>query len=97
MNCRHLKVGDKVKRVIGHLDGDHTIMNGTVMAVEEETIKVAMEGTEHWPLNELWTFNREYGCEEDEELGWGVVFRRTGSYLMLERADGQLERTNNKS
>lgn len=75
-NCTLLQKGDRVIRYLGGIE-----ISGRVMLVENDTLKVAMLGTEHWPIEELWTFDRRTGAEEDPELGWGVSFGVTGSYI----------------
>lgn len=79
MSFQDLKVGDKVDRMIG--DGT-LLMEMTVMAIKDGIIYCAHTGhTEHWPIEELWQFHAEFGCEEDADLGWGKEFGLTGSYL----------------
>jgi len=76
MSLRDLEVGDKVVRLMGGLE-----MPGTVMFIEEDLIYVACEGTEGWSKESLWRFDRDTGCEEDEDLGWGKEYGVTGSYI----------------
>lgn len=76
---KDLKKGDKVKRVIG--PDDEAWMDGTVMQVLTHVVVVAMPGTEGWPPEQLWTFDRETGAEEDETLQWGVKYGVTGSKI----------------
>lgn len=78
MSFKDLKVGDKVQRMLG---GDKPFQLMTVMDVGEKNMVCAAPGTEGWALDQLWTFDRESGVEEDHELGWGVKFGRTGTYL----------------
>lgn len=86
-DCRHLKKGDKCIRNLAGIP-----MLGYVMEVEEKVLKFASYDTMHWPIDELWTFDRETGAEEDEVLEWGVRFGRTGSVLILkEWTDEDLE------
>lgn len=85
---RDLKIGDHVTRNIGsHQEGLPDVkIQMVVMDVTDKTLVCAAPGTEDWPLEELWTFDRDTGVEEDEELGWGVKFGVTGSYLQVEGA-----------
>ncbi len=73
------KVGDKVMRCLG-VD-EQPWMECTIMKVLTHTVICAMKGTEGWPLDQLWTFDRETGAEEDEGLQWGVKYGRTGSKI----------------
>ena len=82
MSFRELKVGDGVIRRMG-ADGPPSKMK--VMAVTDKLLICAAPGTEEWPLDQLWTFDRETGIEEDEQLGWGRKFGVTGTYLQLEQ------------
>lgn len=69
MTFRDLKVGDIVTRKLG----------GVVpmkLRITEVTDTLIICG---W-----WKFDRETGVEEDEDLGWGVAFGKTGSYLSEE-------------
>lgn len=67
-------------------------MLGYVVKVEEHLLKWSAHNTQHWPEDELWTFDRRTGVEEDEELNWGVKFNRTGSVLYPKAwTDEQLE------
>lgn len=76
---RHLKKGDKVTRMLaGKLP-----MPMLVMEVSENRIFCVAEnaGQEHWEAEEMWQFDRDTGVEEDHDLGWGVQFGQTGSFL----------------
>jgi len=81
MSFMDLKKGDTVIRRMGK---DGPSMKMTVQDVGEERMICSAPGTEDWPLNEMWTFDRETGVEEDEELGWGRKFGVTGTYLERE-------------
>jgi hypothetical protein len=71
-----LKVGDKVLRSICGMS-----MEMIVIEVREKYLLAAASGTEHWPVDALWMFDRQTGAEEDPDLKWGVEFGRTGSFL----------------
>lgn len=68
MTFYHVKPGDKVKRLLAGV----VPMTLTVAEVTEKLI-VTKGG---------WTFDRETGIEEDEDLGWGRAAGVTGSYLV---------------
>jgi hypothetical protein len=67
-NFFHVKAGDRVTRVMG----GSIIMELLVTRVDDHLIHCGGG----------WTFDRETGIEEDEELGWGVRFGLTGSRLV---------------
>lgn len=67
---RYVRTGDVVRRMLAG-----TIpMDLRVSSVDERLIHC---GT--------WTFDRETGVEEDPELGWGVAFGVSGSFLVHRR------------
>ncbi len=68
-----VKVGDTVLRL---LSDQNIPMHLKVTAVDDRLIHCGP-----------WTFDRGTGVEEDEELGWGVKFGRTGSRLAAEGED----------
>lgn len=74
-NFEHVKVGDTVKRKMGH---NGPIMPLTVVKVDDKLIHCAE------PSGKIdgWTFDRKSGVEEDAYLGWGVLFGVTGTYLV---------------
>lgn len=80
MSFRDLKVGDRVMRVFGQ-EPSTTTMPMEVMVVEENILRCSALDTKHWPPEEWWSFDRDAGCEEDPELGWGKKFGVTGSQL----------------
>lgn len=70
-----VKVGDEVTRLLaGELPN-----RLKVKAVTETLIECEVPG---FPSAPGWTFDRKTGIEEDDELGWGVKYGRTGSYLV---------------
>lgn len=73
-----VKVGDRVKRLLG---GEVAMY----LTVTEVTDKHIVCGVPSLPNAEGWRFDRRTGIEEDTELGWGVQFGRTGSYLVKEQ------------
>lgn len=63
-----IKVGDCVERLLGGPGG----------------APMKLKVTEVTPIHIIcgwWTFDRKTGVEEDEDLGWGVKYGVTGSYL----------------
>lgn len=66
---RDLKPGDTITRLISSAK---IPMIMTVESVDEDLIH--MKGG--------WTFDRATGVEEDHDLGWGVRFGITGSFLV---------------
>lgn len=86
MSFIDLKVGDRVIRLLGgavpmlmevcHVD-DRLLYcreaNDRLLPV------MTPELIRHWPG---WKFDRATGVEEDEDLGWGVEHKHTGSYLV---------------
>ena len=63
-----LKPGDKVIRMLA----------GTIPV--ECTIEKVEDGIIY--MHGGWTFDQATGIEEDEDLGWGVKFGHTGSFLV---------------
>ena len=79
MSFKHLKVGDKVVRMLaGTLPMELVIIKvkGNLLYCDSEP-SIITDG--HY-----WTFDRESGAEVDDDLGWGPKYGITGSYL---RAD----------
>ena len=77
MSFQHLKVGDKVTRMLA----------GTVpmelLVVEVLDDKVKCDTPEHFIKDgQYWEFDRDTGTEIDEDLGWGPAHGVTGSYLV---------------
>lgn len=70
MTFSDLKPGDTVTRMLAGV----VPMEVTVEKVDDTLIH--MVGG--------WTFDRATGVEEDHELGWGVQFGLTGSFLAQE-------------
>lgn len=68
MSFADLKVGDQVERLIGGI----VPMKMTVHKVFDD--KIIMRGG--------WEFCRQTGAEIDEDLNWGPLPLRTGSYLV---------------
>lgn len=83
-NFRYVKVGDTVKRRMG---ADGPLMEMVVVTVDDTFIYCGNRAsgigmTPDGP--EGWKFDRTYGYEVDEELGWGILRGPdtiTGSYL----------------
>lgn len=63
----HVKVGDTVTRVLFGI----VKREWKVTSVTDKLIVIGMG----------WSFDRETGWEEDEELHWGVKYGVSGSYL----------------
>lgn len=76
----HLKTGDHVNRMVGN---DNRFMEMIVVKVEDTIIICTAIPCQHWPIEEMWKFDRKTGAEEDEDLRWGVKFGLTGTYLKL--------------
>lgn len=72
-NFEHLKPGDPVIRMLG----GKLPMRMVVREVSENLIVCDTETG----FRGGWTFDRKTGTEEDHEIGWGVKFGHTGSYL----------------
>jgi hypothetical protein len=78
-----LKPGDKVTRMIA----------GTIpceLPVRAITDEFIYLGPPEWDLDQCWKFDREYGYEIDEDLGWGMQTSGpkdgeivTGSYIIV--------------
>lgn len=66
---KHVKVEDVVTRVFCGME-----QQWKVTSVTDELIVIGLG----------WSFDRETGVEEDEDLQWGVKYGRTGSYLKRE-------------
>lgn len=79
-NFEHLKAGDKVTRMLG----GKVRMPMQVTAVSDTLLTCAAIQNGGLFYGD-WTFDRNSGVEEDAELGWGIKFGRTGSYLVLEQ------------
>jgi hypothetical protein len=67
--------------------GDHVtrLLGGEVpmpMEVSEVSDTIITCTTPSAGPDVTWTFDRASGVEEDHELGWGVVFGITGSFLV---------------
>jgi hypothetical protein len=75
---RQVKVGDVVTR---RLAADGPTMQLKVTGVNDDYIFCGRVG-------EGWKFDRDYGYEVDEDLGWGMPLAGgrmiTGSYLLTE-------------
>jgi len=67
MTFSHVQEGDVVTRMLAGV----VPMELTVTKVGETLIHCGE-----------WTFDRETGVEEDDELGWGKEHRYTGSFLV---------------
>lgn len=77
MSFRHLKVGDKVTRLLAGMP-----MNMEVEEIREDVIVCSALPERGGKVLGEWTFCRDTGAEEDEEIGWGKKFGVTGSYLV---------------
>lgn len=75
MSFRHLRVGDKVTRLLSAVP-----MPLVVTQVSDTEIKCGLSLDVTDP-GSLWTFDRETGVEIDEDLGWGPAHGVTGSVL----------------
>lgn len=77
MSFEHLKVGDRVYRLLG----GKVTMEMEVTEVKDEIIVcgVVTKAGKVAPFG--WEFDRKTGMEEDDDLGWGVAHGATGSYL----------------
>lgn len=82
MKFGYLKVGDTVTRMVG----DGPFMQMKVTAVTEDLITCAAIHKDGRLFYGDWTFDRATGVEEDADLGWGVKYGVTGTYL--KREDG---------
>lgn len=78
MKFKDLKVGDRVHRRMGH---DGPTMEMQVVKVTDDLIECGAVNKDGSIEKLGWTFDRETGVEEDEELGWGKKFGVTGTYL----------------
>lgn len=68
-----LKAGDHFMRRMGH---DGPTMKMEVLRIDDVLIHARAVGGPGG-----YTFDRETGVEEDHELGWGVQFKRTGTFI----------------
>ena len=79
MSFNHLKVGDKVNRKMGN-SGPKMLM--VVEKIDDKLIYCNAAENPLPPSAEKWMFDIETGIEEDEELGWGRRFGKTGTFLL---------------
>jgi len=82
VDLSNVKPGDLVRRVMA----ETVHMDLLVVHVDERLIYCAVKGStigEPAPENmgSVWTFDKETGVEEDEDLGWGLATRISGSRL----------------
>jgi hypothetical protein len=80
MDCSDVKVGDKLIRKLGGKVG----MTMLVKSVNDKTFACnALDPKlgEVGGADGEWEFDRRTGVEEDHELGWGVKFGATGSFI----------------
>ena len=77
---RSLKVGDKVTRL---LSSARIPMPLVVVRGTQDRITCALGPVKEADIDEgsCWHFDRDTGAEEDAELGWGVQYGTTGSFL----------------
>jgi hypothetical protein len=68
-----VKIGDIVVRNLAGVE-----MTLKVTALTDKYIICGGDEKDH----SGWWFDRETGIEEDEEIGWGVRFGRSGSFLV---------------
>lgn len=80
MSFRDLRVGDRVTRVLG---GAPMVME--IVDVCEDVVVCAAVREDGSLFRGDWTFCRDTGAEEDEELGWGRAHGVTGSFLVRTR------------
>jgi hypothetical protein len=76
MSFKHLKVGDTVLRSLAGIP-----MKMVVSEIKEHTLVCQALQEDGSVFKGDWEFDRETGAEEDHDLGWGVKFGVTGSYL----------------
>lgn len=75
----YLKPGDTITRLLGGKISMKMVVREvgdtllTCDAIDKDSGKLFRGG---------WTFDRKTGTEEDHELGWGVKFGVTGSFLV---------------
>ncbi len=80
MPFAHLKIGDRVDRY----HGSGFFMEMEVVEIRDNLLICAAVLPDNQGLVKGgWTFDRTTGTEEDHELGWGVSFGKTGTYLKL--------------
>lgn len=94
MSFRDLKVGDYVNRQMG---ANIKFMEMVVVRVNDQHLWCAphphnvtitpeeiakFEAAPQEAVDNLWKFDRDEGCEEDEDLGWGKAHGVTGTYLV---------------
>ena len=80
MSFEHLKVGDRVDRY----HGSGFFMEMQVVEVKDTLLVcAAMLPDNRGLVKGDWTFDRNSGVEEDEDLHWGVKYGATGTYLKL--------------
>lgn len=68
-----VKVGDTIHRMLAG-----KVHMALIVTEVTDTLIVAGMG---------WSFDRKTGIEEDEDIGWGIKFGKTGSYLVKEAPD----------
>lgn len=86
MNFEHLKVGDRVVRTWA---AKPMLMEVTGINLDDNTLICGAVQPDGSIFRGDWTFDRNSGVEEDHDLGWGVKFGRTGSYLVeVEKGTG---------
>lgn len=86
MSYRNLKPGDRFSRMIGD---NKKWMEMEVLSVDDNLIHARAVGG---PSG--YTFCRNTGAEEDHDLGWGVKFGVTGSYISKDQSDGASKERN---
>jgi len=83
MSFEDLKVGDRVYRMMG--GRDKPWMEMEVMEIKDNLLVcgaiVQDGGKELVVFKGGWTFDRNSGLEEDDDLQWGLKYGKTGSYL----------------
>lgn len=90
MSFHHLKPGDKITRLIS----DRKIpMEMVVVKIEDGLIHcdtTQFGGTGVISDGHYWTFDPTSGAEVDDDLMWGPLWGRTGSFL-AEEENGRLD------
>lgn len=76
MSFRRLKVGDRIMRSLAGMP-----MPMQVTAVDDKVVTCAAVNKDGSLFYGGWQFDRDLGCEEDHELGWGREFGVSGSHL----------------
>jgi hypothetical protein len=84
MNFEHLKVGDRVDRY----HGSGFFMEMEVVEIRGNLLVCAAvhkdkDGKDDGLFKGRWTFDRNSGVEEDDDLHWGIKYGATGTYLKL--------------